>query len=150
MQNAGFSMKATRIYKRSEFLHLYKKGKRASFENFRLIYIAQPNPVRFALVVGKKVGNAVLRNRIRRILRAELHSLMTENRVSGIFLVQCFPFSGAVSAPALRRALRLVLQKTPLYACPDSDSCGTVAMHPSPSPSLSSSVLMGGQLHEES
>ncbi len=59
-----------RIKKKSEFLLLYKQGRRYKGEHFSLIYL--PNNLlfsRFAVVVSRKVGDAVDRNKIKRWLR---------------------------------------------------------------------------------
>ena len=60
-----------RIRKKKEFLLLYKKGKRYREKYFTLIYLS--NDLKFsrmAVVVSKKVGNAVIRNKVKRWIRA--------------------------------------------------------------------------------
>ena len=62
--------KRERIRKRSEFIQIFKNGKRIDTCNFR-IYIGK-NELRisrFAVVTGKKLGNAVVRNRIKRLVK---------------------------------------------------------------------------------
>lgn len=59
-----------RIRKKKDFISLYRNGWRFRGRHFHLVYL--PNQLgfsRFAVVVGKKVGGAVLRNRIKRWLR---------------------------------------------------------------------------------
>lgn len=59
-----------RIRKRKDFLFLYKKGNRYRGRYFSLIYL--PNNLEFcrmAVVASKKIGNAVMRNRIKRWMR---------------------------------------------------------------------------------
>ncbi len=59
-----------RIRKQSDFSFLYKKGCRHRGRYFNLIFL--PNALghsRMAVVVSRKVGNAVERNRIKRRLR---------------------------------------------------------------------------------
>ncbi len=60
-----------RIRKKREFLALYKTGGRYRGRSFHVVF--QENPLgfsRMAAVVSGKVGNAVVRNRIKRRLRA--------------------------------------------------------------------------------
>lgn len=62
--------KADRILKRPEFLHLSTHGKKISNQNF----VAKFNPgrfkrVRLGITVSRRVGNAVARNRIKRLAR---------------------------------------------------------------------------------
>jgi len=63
-----------RLRKASEFA-LATKGKRVSGENF-LLYVATPTvgersgaPVKVGLIVGKNVGNSVIRHRVSRQIR---------------------------------------------------------------------------------
>ncbi|MBN1613937.1 MAG: ribonuclease P protein component [Deltaproteobacteria bacterium] len=62
--------KRDRIRKRKEYQNIYSKGVRRYSIHFTAI--ACPNPsglTRLGLSVGKKVGNAVKRNRMKRLVR---------------------------------------------------------------------------------
>jgi|SRR5690625_594774 len=69
--------KAFRIKKNEEFQYIFKQGK--SFANRQLViyYIKKSGQTHFriGLSVGKKIGNAVTRNRIKRYLRQSFHEL---------------------------------------------------------------------------
>lgn len=59
-----------RIRKKKEFLLLYHKGRRYRGQYFNLIYL--PNQLAFsrmAVVVSRKIGKAVVRNKIKRRMR---------------------------------------------------------------------------------
>lgn len=59
-----------RIKKKKDFLHLYKKGKRYRGKYFILVYLSSASDFsRMAVVVSKKIGNAVKRNKIKRWMR---------------------------------------------------------------------------------
>lgn len=72
--------KEFRVKNNKEFQYIFKKGK--SFANRQLaIYFikkADQNHFRIGLSVGKKIGNAVTRNRIKRYLRQSFHELEDE------------------------------------------------------------------------
>lgn len=72
--------KAFRVKENKEFQAIFKKGK--SFANRQLViyYIKkqEQNHFRVGLSVGKKIGNAVTRNRIKRYLRQAFHELEKE------------------------------------------------------------------------
>lgn len=60
-----------RIRNKKEFLHLYKKGSRYRAKYFNLIYISSDLGFsRMAVVISKKVGNAVKRNKFKRQMRS--------------------------------------------------------------------------------
>lgn len=65
----GFD-KSGRIRKRVEFIQLSKTGKKLYLKNFIFIYNAGSTSVsRLGITASRKVGNAVKRNRIKRLLR---------------------------------------------------------------------------------
>ena len=60
-----------RIKKKKEFLLTYKKGNRYRGTYFIIIYLANGRPYsRLAAVAGKKIGNAVKRNKVKRWIKA--------------------------------------------------------------------------------
>jgi ribonuclease P protein component len=69
--------KEFRVKDNEDFQAIFKKGK--SFANRQLViyYMKKENQdhFRIGLSVGKKIGNAVVRNRIKRYLRQAFHEL---------------------------------------------------------------------------
>jgi len=69
--------KAFRVKDNKEFQMIFKRGK--SFANRQLViyYVKKQEQMHFrvGLSVGKKIGNAVTRNRIKRYLRQSFHEL---------------------------------------------------------------------------
>jgi ribonuclease P protein component len=65
--------KTARVRKRSEYLAIQGKGRKLQTENFVVFVAASPSgPVgegRVGITVSKRVGQAVVRNRVKRILR---------------------------------------------------------------------------------
>ena len=63
--------KSDRLSTRGEFLRVQEGGSKVSVEHLLAVALPNARPVtRVGLTVTKKVGNAVVRNRIRRRLRA--------------------------------------------------------------------------------
>ena len=59
-----------RIRKKKDFLYIYKKGRRHRGKYFNIIYLSSDSSFsRMAVVISKKVGNAVKRNKIKRWMR---------------------------------------------------------------------------------
>lgn len=70
---------------------------------------AAPRPC-VAFAIGRKVGPAVVRNRLRRRLRDELAGLERADRLpAGAYLVALAPAAASVDGPTLRRHLRVAL-----------------------------------------
>lgn len=68
--------KAYRIKKNKEFQNVFKNGK--SFANRQLVlyYLKKDQPhFRIGLSVSKRIGNAVMRNKVKRYLRQAFHEL---------------------------------------------------------------------------
>jgi ribonuclease P protein component len=62
--------KHERIRKRKEYLAIYEQGVRGYSKNFTYITCTNPSGAkRLGTAVSRKVGNAVRRNRIKRLLR---------------------------------------------------------------------------------
>ncbi len=60
-----------RIKKKREFLSIYKQGYRYRGKHFKIIYRSNNcKHSRFAAVAGKKIGNAVKRNKAKRWIKA--------------------------------------------------------------------------------
>jgi ribonuclease P protein component len=61
-----------RLRKHGEFVHAQRTGRRVGTPHFTLLVAAQPpppRPARLGLVVGRRIGSAVRRNRVKRVCR---------------------------------------------------------------------------------
>ncbi|MBS0966770.1 ribonuclease P protein component [Acetobacter okinawensis] len=83
---AGTSM---RLKKRKEFLFMAAKGRKAPVSGLVLQLFRRPDsdPARVGFTVTKKVGNAVVRNRVRRRLREVVRRVEADTPLNGLDLV---------------------------------------------------------------
>lgn len=62
--------KEARVRKRREFLQIQNAGRRVSTRHFLVVYVCSGGgPPRLGITVTKKIGNAVVRNRVKRAVR---------------------------------------------------------------------------------
>ena len=61
--------KSRRLLKRSEFDRVYRDGARSANAFFSAVCCEVEGPTRVGLAVGRSVGGAVVRNRVKRLLR---------------------------------------------------------------------------------
>jgi ribonuclease P protein component len=92
MTFSGLSfIKKHRISSKSDFLALFSDGTRKSCKNLRVSYLPDER-LRWAFSVSKKVGNAVFRNKVRRILRETLRLNELNFKRPVKCIIQVFPF----------------------------------------------------------
>ena len=81
--------KPTRLKRRAEFLRVAGKGRKTPVPGLVLQALARGDaePARVGFTVTKKVGNAVVRNRTRRRLKAAASAVLAASPVQGVDLV---------------------------------------------------------------
>lgn len=79
----------TRLTRRAEFLRVAAKGRKAPSPGLVLQAMRREDagPARLGFTVTKKVGNAVVRNRTRRRLRAAAREVLRSSPVQGVDMV---------------------------------------------------------------
>lgn len=96
-----------RVRDRATFEALRREGRRTRRGSLTVTYVpADDTPPRVAYGIGRKVGPAVVRNRVRRRLRAAARALAaTPGLASGAYLVTVGPGAADASAAELHRLL---------------------------------------------
>jgi ribonuclease P protein component len=98
-----------RVTDRTSFLELRRQGRRIRRGPLSLTWAAAPTPVgppRVAFAIGKAAGPAVVRNRMRRRLRAALRTLQARQVLpAGTYLIGAGADAATMSWPDLVDAL---------------------------------------------
>jgi ribonuclease P protein component len=106
----GFS-KSERLLKRSDFLRLSGQGRKSHVQHF-LILCAETSStsVRVGITVSRKVGCAVVRNRIKRLVR-EFYRLNKGLFAAADYNIIAKPGAGQLEFAELARELSRALQR---------------------------------------
>lgn len=105
--------KAYRLKDNRDFQKAFKKGK--SFANQYLVLYHSPNGLdhyRVGFSVSKKVGNAVVRNQVKRYLREAFRLEMTDTSIGRDFIVIARPNAAKLDFDGTRKNLVHLLVKT--------------------------------------
>lgn len=109
-----------RLTQSRAFQALYRRGRR--WENALAVLHALPRAagdVRFGVVVGKKVGKAVQRNRVRRLFREALRHRLPELRRGGVHAVWVArPAAAAADFGEIERAVIDLMSRARLGPSP--------------------------------
>lgn len=71
--------KQYRLKRRSAFSYVYKKGEKSSARHLLLLYVkSRGNGMKVGISVSKKVGGAVTRNRVKRLIREGINCIFSQ------------------------------------------------------------------------
>ena len=83
--------KQYRLKKRAAFTYAYKKGERVSCGNLLLFCAKSREGLKIGLSVTKKVGNAVTRNRVKRLLREAIGRVQSRIDDGYLYVIVAHP-----------------------------------------------------------
>ena len=70
--------KQFRLKRRSAFNYVYRKGEKSSARNLLLLYTKSRSGIKIGISVSKKVGGAVVRNRVKRLIREGVNNILPQ------------------------------------------------------------------------
>lgn len=83
--------KQFRLKKRAAFASVYRKGEKASARDLLLLSAKSKEGLKIGLSVSKKVGNAVTRNRVKRLLREAIMPLTDRIDDGFMYVIVAYP-----------------------------------------------------------
>ena len=83
--------KQFRLTKRAAFAYVYRKGEKASARDLLLLSAKSKEGLKIGLSVSKKVGNAVTRNRVKRLLREAIRPLTDRIDDGFMYVIVAYP-----------------------------------------------------------
>ena len=99
-----------RVSTRRQFAEFSTPTGRGQSGTLRVVFVEHPDQgsCAVAFAISTKVGNAVVRNRIRRQLRAAIDGLSPQP-LSGIYLIKCAKGTGQLTYDETLRHLQIAL-----------------------------------------
>lgn len=83
--------KQYRLKRRSAFSYVYRKGEKTSARNLLLLSAKSREGLKIGLSVSKKVGNAVTRNRVKRLLREAIKPILQNIDSAYMYVIVAHP-----------------------------------------------------------
>lgn len=118
------------LKRNKEFRYAYRVGKAAHSKSMVLIYAkGKPNEVKIGFSVSKKLGNAVVRNRIKRRLREAITPLIPDFRKGVKLIIVAKAAVLEEKMPSIQSSMRYMAKKAGLLTHGDDNACGDNCTH---------------------
>lgn len=100
-----------RLKKRAAFAYVYKKGEKTGVHGLLLISAKSREGLKIGLSVSKKTGNAVTRNRIKRLLREGVQTLIQDIDPRFLYVIVASPSLADLGYAQVLEELRKAFSK---------------------------------------
>ncbi|WP_152446697.1 ribonuclease P protein component [Bacillus sp. THAF10] len=107
--------KEQRIKKNTDFQHVFRKGKSMANRQFVVYAVKkeEQDTYRIGLSVSKKIGNAVMRNRIKRLIREAVHASKDKIPAGVDLVIIARKPTTEMSLEEITKSLQHVLKRLP-------------------------------------
>lgn len=100
-----------RLKKRSAFAYVYRKGEKSSAQDLLLLSAQSKEGLKIGLSVSKKVGNAVTRNRVKRLLREAIKPLQDRINTGYMYVIVARPTIAGKSLDDVQKSVYTAFEK---------------------------------------
>ncbi len=107
------------LHRNQQFQYVYRRGKSSGCTHFTMIYLPGKN-LRVGISVSRKVGCAVVRNRIRRLMRENIRLMQYDIRPGQYVFIARAPAAQA-DYNAFHRSLKYVFRREGLLTEVEND-----------------------------
>ena len=105
--------KKNRVLTGSDFKSTVRRGRRSSSDHCVVYAVrtSEPEPSRFGFIIAKSVGNAVVRNRMRRRLRSIAADFLPSSVLGETVVIRMLPPAAKLPWTALRSEISVSVRK---------------------------------------
>lgn len=108
--------KRVRLHRTEDFHRVFRSGRRVRSRLCEVMWLLQADSLQLGLIAARISGNAVVRNRLKRLTR-EWFRAQQPPLASGHWVVRFFAAAGAVSAAKFREDLTRLAQSVTKRPC---------------------------------
>jgi len=116
----GFSLQSNmRLKKSGDYKRVYHYGKSAANREL-VVYVLERSEtptLRFGISVSKKIGNAVVRNRVKRLIKEAIRLIMKQHKLKqhkDVVIIARMP-AAKMDFSQIERSLKHIFKKTGLF-----------------------------------
>lgn len=106
-----------RLKRRASFAYVFRKGEKTGAPDLMLLAARSREGLKIGLSVSKKVGNAVVRNRCKRLLREAIRPLEDKICKSCMYVIVARPSLAGKDYGEVCRQVRLVFERAGRLTC---------------------------------